>query len=125
MNRDRPFQMYRDRLGLYNCTQYLHILNWFHQRLTNERSHSTVRTYNRTHFWTSRAAASQLNAKRILIKLQNQESEARLYFPKSTFDRKQQEMSNNSTQSNSRLFEQRSNFNSPPSRNDRNKTQTM
>ena len=54
-----------------------------------------------------------------------QESETRLYFPKSTFDRKHDEMSNNSTQSNSRLFEQRSNFNSPPSSNDRSTTQTM
>lgn len=56
---------------------------------------------------------------------EEEESETRLYFPKSTFDRKHDEMSNNSTQSNSRLFEQRSNFNSPPSSNDRSTTQTI
>ena len=52
-----------------------------------------------------------------------QESETRLYFPQSTFDKKQAGLSNNSSQSNSsnnsRLFEQRSNFNSPPSRSNR------
>ena len=41
-----------------------------------------------------------------------QESESRLYWKESTFERKQG--SNNSTQNNSKLFEQRSNFNSPP-----------
>lgn len=51
-----------------------------------------------------------------------QDSETNLYFPQATFERKQ--ASNESTQSNSRLFEQRSNFNTPPSL-DRNRTQTM
>jgi len=40
------------------------------------------------------------------------ESQSRLYWKESTFERKQG--SNNSTQNNSKLFEQRSNFNSPP-----------
>jgi len=51
-----------------------------------------------------------------------QDSETNLYFPQATFERKQ--ASNESTQSNSRLFEQRSNFNTPPSL-DRNRTQTI